>query len=520
MLNPAMKSGSCSTRTNIQLIVLFLAFLLLRLYGITEPLVDMHNVRQTQTAMIARNLLTDNFNILYTRVDWEGDKRGIVVQEFPLYQLIVALTWKIIGRYDIIGRLVSLLFSIIAVLYLFKIARLLFNQRIAYYAVLFFGLCPIAVFMSRSFMINMLALSFSLVGLFYWVVWSETKRICPALHATFMLTLAALINLTTILPVAVVIGYIALKRWENNSRTLIACLSFATVFLGGNLLWNLHAAHVNAIYYPQWSGTTLLRHFLGLEVSRLDLYKWYRITIYFVVFVVGIHGAVLFLSGLRLLWRRGSSGSQMLIAWLLGGVLYCLVFFNALAGHNYYLLPVVPVAGIVVAISLDYWVAHFRAKPGWIKKTISVLFVATLPLWLFFPIVHSTEKDDIAYEAGLAAREHSQENDLILVAILHTNVASSVYPTILYYADRQGWNVMTSFDPYFDQQKVDSLSRKGAKLLVLTYGKESGSRLIQLFPLHGFSHEVKIDASRLVKLLKSKYAVVEERNNYIVFKLS
>lgn len=51
-------------RKYLYLMFLLSVFLSLRLYGIGEPLVEMHNVRQTQTAMITRNLLNDNFNVL------------------------------------------------------------------------------------------------------------------------------------------------------------------------------------------------------------------------------------------------------------------------------------------------------------------------------------------------------------------------------------------------------------------------------------------------------------------------
>lgn len=523
MLSTVMNIDSLyfSARKNIHLILLLSVFLLLRLYGIREPLIDMHNVRQTQTAMIARNLLNDNFNILYTRIDWDGDKPGIVVQEFPLYQLIVAVAWKIIGPYDIIGRLVSLAFSILAALYLFRISKLLFDGTVAYWTVAFFAICPMAVFMSRSFMINMMALSFSLVSLYHWLVWSKEREIRFALYGTLMFTLAALINLTTILPVAVVVAYLVFKKWENNRETYLSVALLATVFFGANLLWSSHAANVNSIYYPQWSSGVLLQHFLGLDVSRLDPYKWFRIASYFVVFVAGIHGVIFSLWGLKSVWQRWSDSGRILIIWCLGGTLYYLIFFNALAGHNYYSLPIIPLLSILIGVAVSHEALSFLKRRGRGWQVAAVLFVVTLPLWVLPPILHSTEEDFVSYKAGLAARAHSQKNDLILVGILHTNVASPVYPTILYYADRRGWNIATSFDPDLSQRKIDSLRNRGAKVLVLTYGVQPPPQITSLFPFYRyFSHRVDIETSQLIDSLKKRYVVMEEDKSYVIFRLS
>ena len=58
--------------------------LVIRLYGINLPLVDSHQVRQAQTAMMARNLYEDNMNIFRPRLDFFGNVPGYIIMEFPL----------------------------------------------------------------------------------------------------------------------------------------------------------------------------------------------------------------------------------------------------------------------------------------------------------------------------------------------------------------------------------------------------------------------------------------------------
>jgi hypothetical protein len=52
-----------------------LLFFILRLYGITNaPLEIGHSWRQSLTNMVARNFLEVDSNILYPRIDMDGDK--------------------------------------------------------------------------------------------------------------------------------------------------------------------------------------------------------------------------------------------------------------------------------------------------------------------------------------------------------------------------------------------------------------------------------------------------------------
>src|SRR5688572_4535288 len=69
------------------LVLLLLAALVVRLYGVTSPLVDSLHQRQTQTAMVARNLYRDGLKVWMTRYDHMGFDDGYAILEFPLYNV-------------------------------------------------------------------------------------------------------------------------------------------------------------------------------------------------------------------------------------------------------------------------------------------------------------------------------------------------------------------------------------------------------------------------------------------------
>ena len=89
-----------SSRSDLPLTMFFLLkslilremFFILRMYGITNaPLEVGHNWRQSLTNMIARNFIQIDNNILYPRIDVDGNKSGIMATEFPLFNYLIYL---------------------------------------------------------------------------------------------------------------------------------------------------------------------------------------------------------------------------------------------------------------------------------------------------------------------------------------------------------------------------------------------------------------------------------------------
>jgi 4-amino-4-deoxy-L-arabinose transferase-like glycosyltransferase len=299
-----------------RLAVLLLLFLPLRLYHIDAPLIEMHNVRQTQTAMITRNLVKDHFNLFLTRIDWKGSEPGYFVQEFPLYSGIVAVFWKLFGAQDFWGRLVSLFFGAVAAWYLYRITATLFSQVVAFWSAVFFAVCPISVFMSQAFMINMLALALALGATFYLMLWSDKWKSRDLIVGSVMLTLSALTNNTVTFIFLFPLAYLFWIRRQKSAAFVFGLALMAALFLTLNFAWYLHAASVNALYYPENNGAKLLSHFLSVtRFSRFDPYYYFRMAMYFGYFVLGLPALVLLIWGARVLWKTKRAPGSMFVLW-------------------------------------------------------------------------------------------------------------------------------------------------------------------------------------------------------------
>src|SRR5256886_15995224 len=80
-----------------------------RLILIDQPFVDHWSWRQSEVAAIARNYFQNGFHLGWPQIDWTGDERGYVGTEFPILPFLAALSYKILGVHEWIGRIQAVL---------------------------------------------------------------------------------------------------------------------------------------------------------------------------------------------------------------------------------------------------------------------------------------------------------------------------------------------------------------------------------------------------------------------------
>ena len=101
--------------------ILILA-LLLRLYGIHNPILDHPGWRQGDEAAIARNFALLRDNILYPQVDYDGPPPNYAELELQIVPFAAAQLYRVFGVHETLARLIVVAFSLAEVwlLYLFR----------------------------------------------------------------------------------------------------------------------------------------------------------------------------------------------------------------------------------------------------------------------------------------------------------------------------------------------------------------------------------------------------------------
>lgn len=143
---------------------------LIRLVGITNPPYESGAWRQVITAMVTKNLVFGDFNLLYPKMDYffmpMETTSGISPMEFPLFNALGAIVSLIFGWHDWHLRLVNLIISSLGIWYFYLLIKRYFSERTAFFSG-FLLLQSIWWAYSRKIMPDTFSVSLCLIALYY-----------------------------------------------------------------------------------------------------------------------------------------------------------------------------------------------------------------------------------------------------------------------------------------------------------------------------------------------------------------
>lgn len=428
--------------TIIVLVAIVLLSLIPRLYKVQAPIMVFHSWRQCDTAAIARNIYRSGFDIFHPTVDYNGNNPSTVECEFQVYGFITALFYAVFGIKEAIGRLVSMGFYLLTTVPMAWLGKKLWGKTGDVWTLLFFGLSPIGIIMSRSFQPDSTMLFFmvSSVAAFwhYLDLSSKTENLNPPNQNRWLYlsgTLLALALLTKLVAayigivfLGLTLSYRGLKGLKQKDIWLTAAMGLIPSFL-----WYYYAHSFPMSFNiwglgPQklsnWTGWATQRyysafksHFIGLSLTES-------------VFWIAIGGII------AILFFEKKINRTLPLSWILGGVIYQILTAKHFAAHSYYYYPVVP-AFILCGAWLPSRISQRFKLPGTIVVFI-ILTVLTAPrsFDLLYPQMYSmSEHPQRIMKLAKLIKENSEKDDLIVTAVGHG------HPEALYYADRRGWHI-------------------------------------------------------------------------------
>ncbi len=329
------------------LVLLILALgLAVRLYDVTQPLLEFHPTRQLFSAIKARGMFYEGRS---NAPAWQQDLavrqyEGEATIEPPLMEHLAVWTYQFTGEAPWVMRIYSSIFWLLGGIFLFLLARRLFSTAGAVTALVAFVLLPYAVESSRVFQPDPLMVA--LIVAFLWAVerWSRT------LAWRWMLA-AALLGGAAIFVKSLAVFFIAggalgaLWAWTGFRRALRSPQTWALMLLGA-----LPGAAYT--YYGLYIG-----HFLGQQFNnRFYPELWVQPFFYIrwfakVDLVIGVVVLSLALFGWLLLSERGARRflSVLWLAYLLFGF----AFAHHISTHDYYSMPLIPIVALSLAPLAD-----------------------------------------------------------------------------------------------------------------------------------------------------------------------
>ena len=473
-------------RPDLALLLILFFGIVLRCQYLDLPMAEAHRWREITNADIARNFADRSMNIFYPQVNWGGANDPYVGMEFPLMHWIAALIYLLFGEHAIIGRLISMAFSVGTIWAVFALGSRLFGVPAGRAAAFLMAISPNAVFFGRFFISDTPMVFYSVVAVLAWVVYVQTRSTAACIAGTASAALAFLVKI----PAVMILAPIAWAAWEARGwaglkdRGLMLGLSAAVAAAG---LWYWHADVIyhttglsQAIWHPSGNYPSPIADAAG---PFIGIYHWSNMAqltdpgFYdeMVTRAWALHltpgGFILALFALFATWHRPHR--RIVDAWLGVMLLFILVTAEGNRHHEFHQLPLIPpgalLFGLAAAPAFDgRWLRENGGRwLGAIGSATALLIVALLS-FKYSGVVENLFRpnglDMEPIEVGRALRGAVDPEDL-LVTVEYEQYGNNS-PILLYWANRRGWSFdLSSITPAV----IDLLrQRYGARYFVTT----------------------------------------------------
>ncbi len=444
-------------------IVLLLA-LGLRLRGIHDPILDHPGWRQGDTAAIARNFATLDFNPLHPQTDYDGPPPNYVELELQIVPYLAAIAYKVFGVHEVFGRLISIAFSLGTVAVVGFFARRLFACDVALvFGALAFAIYPGSVYYGRTFMPDA-AMTFFLTAAVFaswnWIAIDDGRlgrRFAWAAILTAIALLAKPVAAVGLVPIAFMLfaqrrPLRVLRDPATYAFFLLAVAPYIAYdwYVRGIAEWHwasgITSLHVVPALRVALRSPHALAHKLSLLGTALGMLR---------ATMLGQLGFGLAVVALVAVRPPDAVRRALLWGWLLAALVYAFVVVTV-ERVDYYLYPFLPLAALYTG-GLGAFVERSVRMPAMRAAT----FGAALAI-AGFAVVRGVATAAPYYHYSKTVYRSAKTLDATLAPAALV-VMGHYDPSVLYYIGRKGWEE----DPYlwtpFDEQ---SAIRKGARYFI------------------------------------------------------
>ena len=450
-----------------------LALIALRVPHLTGPLTDPHAWRQCDTVHFALDFYHRGFDLLHPAVCWLGAHRTILLN-FPLSEAITALLYRAFGPSPFWDRIVALAFFLVSAAYVRGIVRRLAGERAGALATLAYLAFPLGQYFSRVPHIEFSVLAAVDGTLYHALRACSERRLSHTLAATLCGVIAALIKAPYLATIGLPLVLILLAAPALATALRLALVLGASG--GAFLVWRRYVDAVNATV-PDWTflpdfykEVNPIWRYTGTMAERRDIASWIRIAKRLVYEVATPAGLALALPSM--MWRsrapaateavtRLPNARLVAFGWLLGCFGLVVVFFRLSVLHNYYQLPFLAPAAMLVGLGMDeLW---DRVPRTGRVPLAAIAFAGFLGYAAWAP--RTLEYDHIDWlriEAGRVIEPLVPAGDLMVAADFSTLPPTD--PRLLFRANHEGWPMRAA---EITPDRLEKLRPYGAKWVVV-----------------------------------------------------
>jgi len=436
--------------TWILALILIIGFFV-RLYRINAPLGDWHSWRQADTAAVTREYVQNGIDLLRPRYmdlssipSGKDNPQGWRMVEFPVVNgLAAGIIREIGGIREIEGigelvvweRLVSIVFSLGSIVFLFLIAGRLSGERVGLIAAAVMAVLPYNIYYSRVILPEVPLVFFSLAALYFSVRYFLSDK-HSVISVSFWLSAGCAAIALLLKPYAIFLAfpilYLGWKQCRTDLLKSIKSYVWLALVILPFLLWRVWISQ-----FPE--GTPAFTWLLNGNGIRFKgaFFRW--------IFadrlgrlILGYFG--LFPLGIGLIVKPTDKEGWFYRWWGLGILAYLTVFATGNVQHDYYQIITIPIISIYVAKGIDW----LLKPPPAISRSASYGAVAvTILFTLAFGWFHIRDYFNINHpeivEAGRAA-------DRVVPPAARVIAPYDGDTAFLFQTNRKGWPIGGAID--------------------------------------------------------------------------
>ena len=313
----------------------------IRLTDLTDLPLDFHPTRQLFSAIKARGIYYQ------TAPDIPEWQRDIALRTYdaeatiepPVIDWLVAKAYQVFGEHLWIARIYSSVFWMIGGAFFFLLARELLSLDEALLSLTVYLLLPYGIVASRSFQPDPLMVMLIIIGWWGVVKWSKQPAWGWVVLAGLAGGFAIYIKLTAIFFIAG--GYVSAVLWRYSIKDALRMPQVwgmaALTFLPG-VIYTVYGVYIAKYLGSQFNN----RFFPELWIDPFFYLKWESK----VALILGHLGLALSLLGILSL--RSQKERAFVVALWGSYAAYGLFFGHHISSHDYYSLPLVPIAAITL----------------------------------------------------------------------------------------------------------------------------------------------------------------------------
>jgi len=431
--------------------------LMLRLYRLNAPAEDFLSWRETVTLMVARNFYRSSMNLFLPQVDWALHDTPAAINvlggsELMVTPYLTAALYHVFGIQHWVGRIVPIIFSLLGLLVFHRLAERLYDRRIAHVGTLLLMVSPYYLYCGRTQQPESFTHAMVILTIFTFIRWVDRPSPVGFMVAAAS-AIAMMLGKPTMGVIAIPMAYILWRK--NGFRTITAPSTWMFgVAVGIPVLafvyWTFIAVDARTdvnlggegwyFAHAKW----LLDPGYYFHIAR-SLFSWSLTPIIAIAAVVGLVSAV---------WQPAH---RIGAAWLLGALSMFVLIPGGSETNGYYQMIVEPPACLLAGVMLVSLFRGMRMK--WIAATL-------VPLAMLNSLYIAQHLYEPVYAAHVACGRWINANTNENVPVLNAFQST----TLLYYADRTGWNSWLKSagpHPVFDVELVQSAENVGAGLVAI-----------------------------------------------------